>query len=131
MVNCLPTMQETRVQFLGEEDLLEKEMASPSSILTWKIQRSLVGYTLHGVTKSQTRLSDFTHFSPLRIMFAVGLSYIIFIFLKCLIMSFLSPSSNVWTLPLQPVLCHSLCSRHITDYFPTFLLDSRTSKGHD
>ena len=33
MVNCLPTMQETRVQFLGEEVLLEKEMASPSSIL--------------------------------------------------------------------------------------------------
>ena len=36
-VKRLPTMQETRVRFVGEEDLLEKEMASHSSILTWKI----------------------------------------------------------------------------------------------
>ena len=37
MVKCLPTMQETRVQSLGREDLLEKEMATHSSILAWKI----------------------------------------------------------------------------------------------
>ena len=36
-VKRLPTMQETRVQFLGQEDLLEKEMATHSSILAWKI----------------------------------------------------------------------------------------------
>ena len=30
-------MRETRVQALGREDLLEKEMATDSSILTWKI----------------------------------------------------------------------------------------------
>ena len=30
-------MQETRVQSLGPEDLLEKEMAPHSSILAWKI----------------------------------------------------------------------------------------------
>ena len=36
MVNRLPTMQETWVQFLGREDLLEKEMATHSSILVWK-----------------------------------------------------------------------------------------------
>ena len=29
MVKRLPTMQETQVQFLGQEDLLEKEMANP------------------------------------------------------------------------------------------------------
>ena len=33
----LPTMWETRVQILGREDLLEKEMATHSSILAWKI----------------------------------------------------------------------------------------------
>ena len=33
----LPTVQETWVQFLGQEDLLEKEMATHSSILAWKI----------------------------------------------------------------------------------------------
>ena len=37
MVKHLPTMRETRVQFLGREDLLEKEMATYSSILAWKI----------------------------------------------------------------------------------------------
>ena len=36
-VKCLPTMQETRVQSLGWEDLLEKEMATRSSILACKI----------------------------------------------------------------------------------------------
>ena len=37
MVRRLPTMQETRVQSLGQEDPLEKEMATFSSILAWKI----------------------------------------------------------------------------------------------
>ena len=37
MVKLLPTMQETWVQSLGEEDLLEKEMATHSCILAWKI----------------------------------------------------------------------------------------------
>ena len=33
----LPARQETRVQSLGQEDPLEKEMATHSSILAWKI----------------------------------------------------------------------------------------------
>ena len=37
MAKRLPTMQETWVQSLGQEDLLEKEMATHSSILAWKI----------------------------------------------------------------------------------------------
>ena len=37
MVKRLSTMQETWVQSLGWEDLLEKEMATHSSILAWKI----------------------------------------------------------------------------------------------
>ena len=36
-VKRLPTMRETWVQSLGREDLLEKEMATHSSILAWKI----------------------------------------------------------------------------------------------
>ena len=39
MVKHLPTMQKTWVQSLGWEDLLEKEMATHSSILAWKIPR--------------------------------------------------------------------------------------------
>ena len=36
-VKNLPAVQETRVQFLGWEDPLEKEMATHSSIFAWKI----------------------------------------------------------------------------------------------
>ena len=36
-VKNLPAMQETWVQFLGLEDPLEKEMATHSSILAWRI----------------------------------------------------------------------------------------------
>ena len=40
MVKCLPTMQETRVQSLGQEDPLEKEVATHSSTLAWKIPQT-------------------------------------------------------------------------------------------
>ena len=36
-VNRPPTMQETQVRSLGQEDALEKEIATHSSILVWKI----------------------------------------------------------------------------------------------
>ena len=36
-LKCLPTMRETRVQSLGREDPLEKEMLSHSNILAWRI----------------------------------------------------------------------------------------------
>ena len=36
MVKGLPTMRETRVQSLGQEDLLKKEMATHFSMLAWK-----------------------------------------------------------------------------------------------
>ena len=37
MVKCLPAMQKTWVHSLAQEDPLEKEMATHSSILAWKI----------------------------------------------------------------------------------------------
>ena len=50
MVKHLPTMWETWVQSLGWEDLLEKEMATQSSILAWKIpwMEEPVGYSSWG-----------------------------------------------------------------------------------
>ena len=36
-VKNLPVMQETQVQFPGQEDPLEKEIATHSSILAWRI----------------------------------------------------------------------------------------------
>ena len=37
MERNLPAMLETLIRFLGEEDSLEKEMATHSSILAWRI----------------------------------------------------------------------------------------------
>ena len=37
LVKNLPTVQETQVRFLDWEDTLEKEMATHSSILAWRI----------------------------------------------------------------------------------------------
>ena len=37
MVKNLPAMQETLVQSLDQEDPLEKGMATPSSVLSWRI----------------------------------------------------------------------------------------------
>ena len=50
-----PAMQETQVQSLGGEDPLEKEMATHSSILVWKIPWSgEPGRLQCGVTESRT-----------------------------------------------------------------------------
>ena len=43
-------MLETQIRSLGQEDPLEKGMATHSNILAWEI--------IHGVTKSQTQLSN-------------------------------------------------------------------------
>ena len=67
-VKRLPTIQETRVQSLGREDLLEKEMATHSSILAWKIPWTEKPGSLQSMgSQSRTRLSNFTatHFSTL------------------------------------------------------------------
>ena len=51
MVKNLPTMQETWVQFLGQEDSLENGMATHSSILIWEIPRTEdCGLQFMGVT---------------------------------------------------------------------------------
>ena len=68
MVKSLPAMWETRVQSLGQEDLLEEGMATHSSILAWRVPWTeepggLTGsqshtVTVHRVTKSRLQLSD-------------------------------------------------------------------------
>ena len=68
-VKRLPAMRETQVQSLGREDPLEKEMATHSSPLAWKIPwMEEPGKLRSVVAKSRTRLSDFTftfHFDAL------------------------------------------------------------------
>ena len=62
MVKNLPAMQETQIQSFGTEDALEKDMATHSSILAWRIPWAEDWWaTVPGVTNSQTGLIHF-HF---------------------------------------------------------------------
>ena len=60
VVKNLPVIQETWVRTLGWDDPLKEGMATHSRILAWRIlmDRGAWQATVHGVTKSQTRLSD-------------------------------------------------------------------------
>ena len=59
-VKNLPAMWETWVQSLGQEDPLEKGMATHSNMLAWRIpmDRGAWQATAHGITKSWTRLCN-------------------------------------------------------------------------
>ena len=65
MVKCLPAMWETRARSLGREDPLEKEMATHSSTLAWKIlwMEEPVGYGPWGRKVSDTTEQLHFHFS--------------------------------------------------------------------
>jgi len=56
MVRNLPSMQETRVQSLGQEDPLEEGMATHCSILAWRIpmDRGAWQAIVYRVAKSRT-----------------------------------------------------------------------------
>ena len=60
MVKNLPAKQEMPVQSLGQEDSLEEEMATHSSILAWKIPGTEKpgGLQSSRLQKSRTPLSD-------------------------------------------------------------------------
>ena len=60
MVKNPPAMQETWAQSLGQDDPLEEEMATHSSILAWEIPWTEEPGRLQstGSTKNQTSLSD-------------------------------------------------------------------------
>ena len=58
-VKRLPAMWKTWARSLGQKDPLEKEMATHSGTLAWKIPL-MEEPRVHGVTKSQTRLNDFS-----------------------------------------------------------------------
>ena len=59
MIKSLPAMWETWVPSLGQADLLQKEMATQSSVLAWRIPQTEESGGLQAMeSQSQTRLSD-------------------------------------------------------------------------
>ena len=71
-VKSLPAMEKTWVWSLGQEDSLEKEMASHPSILAWRThgERSLAGYSPWGRKESDTTEWLSLHFTSLLRMYA-------------------------------------------------------------
>ena len=65
MVKHLSALRETRIQSLGQEDPLEKEMATTLqySCLENSMDGGVWWGTVHGAAKSRTRLSNFTFLS--------------------------------------------------------------------
>ena len=58
MVKNLPAMQEAKVSPLGREDSLEKQMATHSSILAWRIPRAEESDRLQFTGSQRVGLSD-------------------------------------------------------------------------
>ena len=67
MVKNLPAVQETHVQSLGQEDPMEKETATHSSITPWEIPKDRGAWqaAVHETAKSQPGLSDSARISAL------------------------------------------------------------------
>ena len=61
-VKKLRVMQETQIRSLGQEDPLEKEIATHSSILAWKIPWMEEPGRVQSMGSQRAQLSDFTHF---------------------------------------------------------------------
>ena len=78
-VKHLLTMQETRVQSLGREDLLEKGMATHPNILAWKIPWMEEPGRLEsmGVSKNRTWLSNFTF-----TLYIIDINLLVFMIVK-------------------------------------------------
>ena len=104
----LPTMQETQVLSLRWEDTLEKEMATHSSILAWKIPWTEIWLaTVHAVAKSRTRLSNFTR---LVIAFLLRSKHLLISWLQ-------SPSTVILETPPKYSLSLFPCFRGFRSHF--------------
>ena len=62
-VKRLPTIQETRVQYLGREDPLEKEMATHSSTLAWKTPWTEEPGRLQSMGSKESDMTEPLHFT--------------------------------------------------------------------
>ena len=65
MVKHLPIIWETQVQSLGREDLPEKEMATHSSILAWKIPWTEEPGGLQSMGSQRVDMTERLHFLSL------------------------------------------------------------------
>ena len=62
-LKCLPAMREIRVRSLGWEDPLEKEMATHSSILAWRIPWMEKPNRLQSTGHKESEMTERLHFN--------------------------------------------------------------------
>ena len=74
-VKHLPTMQDTQVRSLGQEDLLEKEMATHSSTLAWKIPWTQEPGGLQSIGSQRVRHDWATSMSMSQYLKSLDISY--------------------------------------------------------
>ena len=70
MIKRLPAMLETQVQSLGQEDPLEKEMATHSSTHAWKIPWMEKPGGLQSMGSQRVRSTERLHFHLLSLLFS-------------------------------------------------------------
>ena len=97
MVKHLPTMRETWVQSLDREDPLEKEMATHSSILAWRIPWTEELGTLQSMgLQSRTQLSNFTSLSLCHVLgYVILLSFVPCPFPSCFTSISSTPENSI------------------------------------
>ena len=76
MAKNLPAMQETQVQFLGQEDHLEKGMAAHSSILAWRIPWTEEPGGLQCVGSQRVRCDSETSTLTFHTLLGVSLAFV-------------------------------------------------------
>ena len=107
-----PVMQETHVQFLGQEDPLEKEMATHSSILAWRIPWTEEPGGLHFIGSSQRVRHDWaTNTFTLSLFLWKG---------KRLFSIFLWETREIWILLLMLTHLHTYIQTHIHTHYTEF-----------
>ena len=72
MVKNLPSMQETQVRSLGQEESLEKETATHSSILAWKIPRTEEPGSLQSMGSQRVRHDSVTKQQQTTVLLPLG-----------------------------------------------------------
>ena len=80
-VKNMPAMQETRVQSLSQEDPLEKDMATHSSILAWRIPWREEPSGLHSRGSQSVRRdwSNLAHTQPFKLLPSSSIKYFSFL----------------------------------------------------
>ena len=134
LVKNLPAMWENWVQSLGWEDLLEEGMATHFTILAWRIPMDRIAWwaTVHVVTKSLTRLSDFHFFTFSSMLVSTGFhsSPCLFSQENCLHSWMYKSHLMCWWLPdliFQPkslFLALNICSQPLNGHFKVYVSEA-------